>query len=75
MSLINKSDVDSDVGVSLNHYPLLAVTPASESDATGDSTGYDNFMVQRDELTEASAVLVEKSKTRLTLPQTSNEAA
>lgn len=75
MSLINKSDVDSDIGVSLNHRPLLTVTPASESDATGDSTGYDKFMVERDELTEVSAVLVEKSKTRLTLPQTSKEAA
>jgi len=75
MRLINKSDLDSDVGLSLNHHPLLTVTPASESDATGDSTGYDKFMVERDELTEVSAVLVEKSKTRLTLPQTSKEAA
>jgi hypothetical protein len=32
-------------------------------------------MVEKDELTEASAILVEKSKIALTLPQTSKEGA
>jgi|HubBroStandDraft_1064217.scaffolds.fasta_scaffold19028_3 hypothetical protein len=75
MSLRDKSDVHNHLGASRKHYSLLTMTPASEADATGNSSADDYAMVEKDELTEASAILVEKSKIALTLPQTSKEGA
>ena len=75
MSLRNKSDVHTHLGVSRKHYSLLTMTPASEADATGDSSADDKPTVERDDRTEASAILVEKSKIALTLPQMSKESA
>jgi len=73
MSLRNKLDVHNHLGGSRKHYPLLTMTPASESDATGDSSADDNVVADKNELTEPSPVLIGKSKTPLTLPQTSKE--
>ncbi len=66
MSLMNKLDVPNHAGAPRMRYSVLTIAPASESDATGNSSAEDYIMFEKDELTEASAVLVEKSKTRLT---------
>jgi len=75
MTLRNKLDVYNDLGASRKYYSSLTMTPASEPDATGDSSVDYNAMFEKDELTEASAILVEKSKIVLTLPQISKESA
>lgn len=75
MNLRNKSDVHNHLGGSRKYYSLLPMTPASEADATGNSSADDYAMAERDQLTETSAILVEKSKIALTLPQTSKEGA
>jgi hypothetical protein len=75
MSLRNKSDVHTHLAAPRKHYSLLTMTPASESDATGDSSADDNVIADKNELTELTPVLVGKSKTLLTLPQTSKESA
>jgi|HubBroStandDraft_5_1064220.scaffolds.fasta_scaffold40239_1 hypothetical protein len=75
MSLRSKSDVHNHLGVSRKPHSLLTMTPASEADATGNSSADDNAMVERDERTEASPVLVEKPKIALTLPQMIKEGA
>ena len=75
MSLGNKSDVHNHLSASRKHYSLLTMTPASEADATGDSSAEDTAMVERDDRTEASAILVEKSKIALTVPQASKHGA
>ena len=75
MSLRNKSDVHNHLGALRKRYSLLTKTPASEADATGNSSADDNAMLEKDELMEASAILVERSKIALTLPQTSKDGA
>jgi hypothetical protein len=75
MTLRNKSDVHDHLGASRKYYSSLTMTPASEPDATGDSGVDYNAMAEKDELTETSAILVEKSKIALTLPQMSKESA
>lgn len=75
MSLSNKSDVHNHLGASRKHYSPVTMTPASEPDATGDSSPDDNAMVERDDPTEASAILVQKSKIALTVPQMSKDGA
>lgn len=72
MSLRNKSDVHNHLGASRKHYSL---TPASEPDATGDSSAEGNAMAERDDRTEASAILVEKSKIAFIVPQMSKDGA
>lgn len=75
MSPRNKSDVNNHLSVSRKHYSLLTMIPASEADATGDSSPDNTAMVERDDRTETSAILVEKLKIALTLPQMSKEGA
>ena len=75
MSLRNKSDVHNHVGASREHHSLLTMTPASEPDATGDSSAEGNAMAERDDRTEASAILVEKSKIAFIVPQMSKDGA
>lgn len=75
MSLRNKWDVHNHLGASRKHYSLLTMTPASEPDATGDSSAEDNAMVERDDRTEASAILVEESKIAFIVPQMSKDGA
>lgn len=75
MSLRNKSNVHTHLAAPRQHHSLLTMTPASEADATGDSSADNNVIADTNELTELSPVLVEKSKTPMTLPQTSKEGA
>lgn len=70
MSFRNKSDVRNHLGVSRGYSSLLTMTQSSEPDATGNSLAEDHAMVERDDLTEASAIRVEKSKTLSIFPQT-----
>ena len=56
MSLRIKSDAHTHLAASRKHYSLLTMTPASEADATGDSSADDNVVADKNELTEPSPV-------------------
>lgn len=75
MSLGNRSDVHADPAATRRHYSTLMMPRARESDTTGDFSAYDHVLADKDEQTEALAILVERSKTLLTFAQTNRNGA